>query len=456
MDLLREQEKFAKYKIEQLAIVKEADALLSLSNSQVSIHSLQSFVLQETLVKAKGASTFALTSNTDKDGYIISCLAVAVKRRLILWTWQDGKLSQDTSEITLVTGIKSLTWATDSRLIVGLNSSYVLVDTQTSSVTDIVGPRSIGGAPGQDGGRFSGAGVASMSYLGMSAPPPLATRLRQREMLLARDINTLFIDTDGNSLSRRQIPWSVAPEAVGYSYPYLIALQAAKGTLEVRNPETLTLLQTAALPSASQFHVPQANARWANAGRSFLVASDRCIWQMTAENYDLQIDTLVNRGRLEEAISIVNMLEESLLGDKDSRMREVKMLKAQQLFDQHSFRDSIDLFTEVSAPPERVIGMYPPFIAGMASASASEDATNSPKSLPISEGEPLSKQSEGSGAGQREKTATDKPLGEMDPESSSEVVANIKDRRQRSEDCLRGATGLPCRCQNAPEESPRH
>ena len=368
VDLLREQEKFSKYKVEQLAIVKEAKILLSLSNSQVYVHNLQSYELQETLTKAKGASTLALTSNPGSDGSILSWLAVAVKRRLILWTWKDGELSPDTSEITLVTGIKSLTWVTDTRLIAGLNSSYVLVDAESSGVTDIVGPGSIGGAPGQDGGRFSGAGVASMSYLGMSAPSPLATRLGEGEILLARDINTLFIDTDGSSLGRRQIPWSVAPEAVGYSYPYLLALQSAKGTLEVRNPETLSLLQTMPLSSANQLHIPQSSASLANAGQEFLVLSDRCIWRTKAQDYDSQIDTLVDRGRLDEAISLLGMLDNALLKDKAGRMREVKMLKAQHLFDQRRYRDSIDLFTDVSAPPERVIRLYPPFVAGNASA----------------------------------------------------------------------------------------
>ena len=412
VDLLREQEKFAKYKVEQLAIVKEANILLSLSNSQIHIHNLQNYELQETLAKAKGASTFAVATNAVEDGSTLSRLAVAVKRRLILWSWRDGKLSPEMIEIPLVTGIKSLTWATDTSLIAGLNSSYVLVDIQTSAITDIVGPGSIGGALGQDGGRFSGAGVASMSYLGMSAPPPLATQLGKDEMLLARDINTLFIDTDGNSLGRRQIPWSVAPEAIGHSYPYLLALQAAKGTLEVRNPETLNLLQTIPLPSANQFHMPQADANLASAGQSFLVLSDRCIWRMLAQEYDSQVDTLVDRGRLDEAISLMNMLDENHLKDKDARTREVKMLKAQQLFDQRRYRDSIDLFTEVSAPPERVIQMYPPFIAGSASALASKGLDDIPESRRSSEGDPSSKTSEGSVADQGDMTAIDKPLGQ--------------------------------------------
>ena len=373
---MRELEKFSKYKVDHLAIVKEANVLISLSNSQVCFHDLQSYELQDTIGKAKGATTIAVTSNVLKDGStgvmsIVSRLAVAVKRRLILWSWHDSELESETSEIALATAIKSLTWATGTRLIAGLTSTYVLVDVDTLVVTDIVGPGSIGGAPGQDGGRFGGAGVAGMSYLGMSAPQPLATQLSEGEMLLARDINTLFVDTEGHSLGRRQIPWAFAPEAVGYSYPYLLALQAAKGTLEVRNPESLTLLQKIELPSAHQLHVPQPNVSLAHAGKGFLVMSDRCIWRMKASDYDSQIDVLVQEGKLDEALSLLSMLEDALLRDKTRTERDIKMIKAQNLFDERRYRDSIDLFTEVSAPPRRVISLYPPFIAGNASGSHS-------------------------------------------------------------------------------------
>ncbi|KAA6415173.1 MAG: vacuolar morphogenesis [Lasallia pustulata] len=383
VELLREQEKFSKSKIEQLAIIKEANILISLSNGHVSIHDLQTYELHEVLTKTKGATAFAVTSNIVKDPAtgipsIVSRLAVAVKRRLLLWSWQDMELASDTSEYTLVTGIKTLTWATGTRLIAGLSSSYVMVDVETSEITEIVGPGSIGGAPGQDGGRFGGLGVASVSYMGIggSAPKPLATRLGEGEMLLAKDINTLFIDTDGKSLGRRQIPWAVAPDAVGYSYPYLLALQASRGTLEVRNPQSLNLLQSIPLPNAGQLHVPQPNVSLAHAGKGFLVSSDRCVWRMCALDYDSQIDALVERGKLDEAINLLGMLEDALLKDKEGRLREVKMLKAQRLFDQRKYRDSLDLFTEVSAPPERVIRLYPRLIAG--DLSTIEDISESP------------------------------------------------------------------------------
>lgn len=371
VDLLREQEKFSKYKIEQLAIVKEANILVSLSNNLVTTYDLQTYELQETLLKTKGASTFAVTSNIVKDPNtgvpsIVSRLAVAIKRRLLLWSWHDSELSSEISELALVTGIRTLTWMTGTRLIAGLASSYVLVNVDTSEVTNIVGPGSIGGAPGQDGGRLGGVGVAGIGYMGLggTAPKPLATRLSEGEYLLSKDINSFFIDVDGHSLGRRQVPWAVAPDAVGYSYPYMLSLHAIRGTLEVRNPESLSLLQTIPLAGASQLHVPQPNISLAHAGKGFLVLSDRCIWRMGALDYDSQIDALVGRGRLDEAISLIEMLEDALLKDKQGRLRDIRMLKAQNLFDQRRYRDSLDLFTEVSAPPERVIRLFPPIIAG--------------------------------------------------------------------------------------------
>ncbi|KAL8779961.1 MAG: hypothetical protein Q9213_006686 [Squamulea squamosa] len=391
VDLMREEEKFSKYKIEQLAVIKEANILISLSNGLVSTHDLQSYELQETLVKTKGATAFAVTSNIVKDPStgvpsIVSRLAVAVKRRVILWSWHDSELEPDTAEHTLVTGIKTLTWATGTKIVAGLTSSYVLVDVTTSVVTDIVGPGSIGGAPGQDGGRFGGVGVSTINYMGLggAAPKPLATQLGPEQLLLAKDINTLFIDTNGQPLGRRQIPWAVAPEAIGYSYPYLLALQATKGTLEVRNPETLTLLQTISLPNASQLHISQPNISLAHAGKGFLVISERCVWRMGALEYDSQIDELVDHGRLDEAISLLGMLEDALLKDKEGRLREIKMLKAQNLFDLRRYRESLDLFTEVSAPPDRVIRLFPPIIAGQLSAHSAtvHDAKNGTFSEP--------------------------------------------------------------------------
>lgn len=371
-ELLNEQDKFSKQKIEQLAVIKEANILVSLSNGFVSIHDLHTYELQEQLTKTKGASAFAVTSNIVNDPStgvpsIVSRLAVAVKRKLLLWSWQDMELQNETTDIALVSSIKLLTWASSRKLVAGLSSSFVMVDVDSREIVPIVGPGSIGGNPAQESGRLGGMGVGTMTYIGMGAmvPKPLATGLGEGEMLLAKDINTHFIDREGRALGRRQVPWRVAPEAVGYSYPYLLALQeSSKGTLEVRNPETLSLLQAISLPGANLLHVAQPNISLAHAGKGFLVASERTIWRMSALDYDSQIDALVEGDNLDEAISLLQMLEDALLHDKEGRLREIKMRKAQRLFDAKRFQDSLDLFTEVAAPPERVIKLYPEVISG--------------------------------------------------------------------------------------------
>lgn len=138
---------------------------------------------------------------------LVSRLAVAVKRRLLLWSWHDGELDGDATEFALSNSVKSLTWATGTKIVAGLNANYVMVDIESQEVKAIVGPGSIGGATGQETSRLGG----TMSYIGMGGmvPTPLATGLGEKEMLLAKDVNTLFIDREGEAIDRRQIPWRI-------------------------------------------------------------------------------------------------------------------------------------------------------------------------------------------------------------------------------------------------------
>lgn len=371
-DLLREVEKFSRRPVQQLAMIKESSILVSLSDNYVSIYDLHTYELQERLEKTKGAATFAVTSNIVKDPStgipsIVSRLAVAVKRRIILWSWQDMELMEDTAEITLISTVKSLTWATGTKIVAGMDPGFVMVDIESQEVTDIVKPSSLTESASQQLNRFGAVNTSGMGYMAMGSwvPKPMATRLGDTELLLAKDVNSLFIDTEGKALEKRQIPWTIAPEAIGYSYPYMLALQPpTKGALEVRNPDTLNLLQTISIPNAAFLHVPQPNISLAHAGKGFLVASDRCIWRMGALHYEEQIDELVATGRYDEAVSLLNMLEDTLLKDKNGRIREVQILKAESLFRQRRYRQAMDLFSDAVAPPEKVIALYPRSIAG--------------------------------------------------------------------------------------------
>lgn len=371
-DLLREVEKFSSRAVEQLAIIREANIIVSLSNYNVSLHDLKSYEFIRTLDRTKNASCFAVTSNIIQDPdtgipEIISRLAVAVKKRLLLWRWHESELVEEGVEIAQSETIRSITWANATKLVVGMNGGFVMLDVLTGSVEDVMGPGSVGvnGA----GSRFGAVSSAGMGYMGLGGymPKPLATKLAEGEMLLAKDINTLFIDDEGKPLERKQVPWQSAPESIGYSYPYILALQPpSKGSLEVRNPHTLSLLQTMSLAGAAQLHFPPPTVSLAHAAKGFHISSDRCVWKMVATNYDSQIEELVEHGMFDEAISVLGLLEDALLSNKAETLREVKMLKAEVLFKLKRFEKSMDLFNEdeVHAPAERVLKLYPPEISG--------------------------------------------------------------------------------------------
>ncbi|KAK3696153.1 Vacuolar morphogenesis protein 6 [Vermiconidia calcicola] len=383
VDLLRDEEKFSKRPVQQLAIIKEANLLVSLSDGYISLHDLQSYQPVEKLERTKGATTFTVTSNVVRDPdtsvpSLVSRLAVAVKRKLLCWTWQDMEQLPEVIEISLEANIKSLTWATGTRLVAGMDPGFVVVDIEGQEATAVNKSTSRTGDAGTAelaGVRFGAVTSSGMGYMGMGSwvPKPMATALSENQIMLAKDVNTMFADIEGNPLEKRQIPWALAPEAIGYSYPYLLALQPPeKGTLQIRNPDSLSLLQTIPVPGAMILHVPQPNISLAHAGKGFLVASDRIIWRMNALPYDAQLQQLVEKQKFEEAISLLNLLEDTLIDDKAGRIREMMVLKGMLLFQERKYRQALDLFTDAEAPPERVIKLYPKSIAGDLSTVAEE------------------------------------------------------------------------------------
>ena len=372
VELRREVERFSRRPIQQLAVIKEANVLVALSDGFVSFHDLQTFELSERLEITKGASTFAVISNVVKDDTtdmmtIESHLAVAAKRKILLWSWQDMELTGTPSELVLAAPVKSLAWMTRTKLVAGMDPGYVLIDIESRELKDIYRPAVAGEPTTEQGTQFGAVNSSGMGYMGMGSwvPKPMASKLAIDQMLLAKDVNTLFVDTQGNPLDKRQVPWAAAPEAIGYSYPYLLCLQPRhNGTLEVRNPETMSLLQSITLQGVNILHVPQANISLAHAGKGFLVSNERCIWRMNAVGYDPQIKDLVIKGLFDEALSLISLLEDTLIDDKLGRLRTVKIQKAEYLFHQQKYRQSMELFSEASAPPQQVIALYPQAIAG--------------------------------------------------------------------------------------------
>lgn len=191
LSLLLTVESFSRRKIEHLACIKEAGILVSLADSNVHIHDLNEFSLTETLTKARGATTLAVTSNVERDAEtqipsIVSKLAIGVRRKLLMYSWADGGF-QEGKEVTLSGQVRSLTWASGHKIVVGLASGFVVVDADTASVEEVVPPSEGANGGGPSKARDEKAGWGSYVGMGGWGSRSLSTRIGGDELLLVRD-----------------------------------------------------------------------------------------------------------------------------------------------------------------------------------------------------------------------------------------------------------------------------
>ncbi|CAG8575327.1 2276_t:CDS:2, partial [Funneliformis mosseae] len=344
VDLKETFKNFSKKPIEQLDIIKELDILISLSDGYINIYDLNTFELKRQLSNIRGANIFAIShvetsEDESSNGIPITRLAVGVKKKLFVFTWRDTEFT-DTKEHSIHDRIKTMVWVSDDKVCLGLTNEYNLINVDSGEKTEIITSSS---APG----------ATSFSYMGMSigskVNKPLLTRLPNNEILLVKDNESIIVGLDGKPTRKAEIDWSGTPEEIGYSHPYLIAILPKN--VEVRNIVTQTLVQTDELPQA----------RLINQGKYLYVASHGNAWRFIPLSFERQIDQLVEQNEFEEALSLTR---QTLIDDKDAKLREILGLRAHYLFRQNEFDRAITIFQDLNADPAEVVALYPPSISG--------------------------------------------------------------------------------------------
>jgi len=160
-----------------------------------------------------------------------------------------------------------------TKLCLGLSSDYTILDTKTGSFSDSFSPATTASSAL---GALGGMGVG-LGYLGSRAPQPLSVQLPDNQLLLVKDTLSTFLDADGKPIERRQIPWKEAPEEIGWTYPYLIAL-TTKG-VGVWNPDRSKLVQ----------QIDIQGAHLLNDGKLLYAASPNQVWRLVPYRYDDQV-----------------------------------------------------------------------------------------------------------------------------------------------------------------------
>lgn len=264
---------------------------------------------------------------------------------------------------------------------------------------------------GGAGAGFSAAlgGLGGLGgYMGLSSKGKMSVlHVEGGEVLFVRDGTGIFLGADGRPTRREGVEWHASPLEVAFAKPYVFAVlpsgsipslrnsslpNANNPVLQIRSVGTLFAVQTLCFPPASPTtsskpasSPPQVRLLTPSSGnkppifvvvtpadRTTLEREGSTIWRLEMQSWGQQIDELVEKGEFEEALGLLDSVDNVILEDKDERRAHVQGLFALSLFADERFDEAIEMFMELDTNPAKVIALYPSNVAGELSRSKQE------------------------------------------------------------------------------------
>jgi hypothetical protein len=340
--------------IEKLGILKDVGSLVALTDNHVSIYDLTTLTLDEKLLSTKGASDFAIYSGiselSPEVGPIpILRLLIACRRRLVCYEWRDSDFFEY-KEIYLPDLIRTLSFINLNQIVCGLTSEYVTVNIISNELNIV---------PFFPGGKSLIDNIG-FNYFGIGGDPRLRPHVigipHNKTALLVKGGVSQFINEDGQLVNyQKQFKFQSFPSTVELVFPYFLCILPTH--VEVRNIETFTLLQTLDIPDVLYISIDKHDA---------YLATSHEVYQLAFTDLKQQIVTLSNhKGHLLEAICLVDHINQAILPEKQSLLRELKIHHATDLFFKRKrYMQALVILSEVSAAPTDVIEFFPSQISG--------------------------------------------------------------------------------------------
>jgi Vam6/Vps39-like protein vacuolar protein sorting-associated protein 39 len=179
------------------------------------------------LKTTKGCSLFALNTQVideigDADPASLRnlfrdpVLACVVKKKLLLFCWDPVATTfVEHKELPMPEVPLAIQWCGDSgNIVVGFRREYSLLNYRSEQSTELFPTGSGSKGRGGSGG-------------------PIAALLPENQVLLGRDMISIFLGFDGKPTRKYGVSWSDLPLAVSHTHPFLIALTSK--ALEVRS-----------------------------------------------------------------------------------------------------------------------------------------------------------------------------------------------------------------------------
>eukprot|EP00040_Diaphanoeca_grandis_P029545 m.173140 g.173140 ORF g.173140 m.173140 type:complete len:903 (-) comp31717_c4_seq1:125-2833(-) len=338
VDLQDTKKTFSKKPIVQLDVVERFKLLLSLSDTYVCVHDLNTYSEHAKLERTKGATFYAVDvqdrndpeadTHRRSDSFRLLSprdlklkLAVVVRKKLITFEWvHQAQKFLEKKEINLPDQPKVVAWAGDN-LIVGLKKEYLMVNENTGQISEIL-------KAGQTGQEIS------------------ITRLPGNEFLLGKDDISVFVGLNCNPTRKYAVRWSEQPITLDLVEPYAVGLTSKD--VEIRTLDEAALVQRLDLPKA----------KFIRQDKAVYVASPSNCWRLEPVPLNIQIAELLQISKFDEALALAELVDESD-AQKEDRKFKIERQQAFSMFSKKNFEQAIRTFGKLKMDPTHVIGLYP-------------------------------------------------------------------------------------------------
>ncbi|KAA8915412.1 hypothetical protein TRICI_002445 [Trichomonascus ciferrii] len=338
--------------IEQLEVVKDAGAIFALAGGSVHVFDLESYAFAEQLRNPASAGPLATIEGVVEDGTVTTSRVAIVNakhRRVSVYEWQDSEFV-GVKEVAINDRAKSVCFVKHDILACGLSTGEI-VYVNVSSGDTVASFTQEEGAPDS-----SLSGYMSRWAIG-AAGPPMLCRVADRGLLAVAvqpgrvEGNVVLLDSEGQKVG--SVNTTDYINMLGYCYPYLVVIYG-NGTVEFRNIDTGSVMQRLEISGENS------NIKLLNDGKLLYVANESKVYRLLMDDFSNQVDQLATQKEYTEAISLLSQIEPALFKqDKEQRLKELKVALATDLFHEEKYVEAMDIFSEVSAPPEVVISLYP-------------------------------------------------------------------------------------------------
>ncbi|KAL0955078.1 hypothetical protein HGRIS_003995 [Hohenbuehelia grisea] len=422
LSLVETKKALTRRSIDQLGFIKDINSLVVLSEMVVTLFPLPSFSPPTPLTKAKAAFSFIShssiqhvpTNTAGKDANsgmlkaapiptLVTRLVVGCRRKVVIYTWIDGE-AQEAKEAPLPHSARTMAFMNSDTLCFSYSpTEYAVFSIPALLATDIAT------TPGSNpslAGMSAFSGITGYMSLGLGAKhKPLTVPIGENEAFIVKENEGVVVGVDAKITRPSTIAWHGAVEDIASVKPYIFAIlppgpdpsqradvTSVSGTqvpliattmIQIYSAISLAPVQTLPFPfeavsSSSASPPPNAIVRLLTSqsgkapiyfittpvDKTLATSEGSTIWQLSMRPWAEQVDELVQAGRYNDALMLLDTIETTLLPDKEKRRVLVRALNAVAQFRDAKFKEALATFRELDINPAKVVALYPEEVSG--------------------------------------------------------------------------------------------